>query len=84
MIDDKPWEPTLENAKEFSNLANEQHGNNPPSRDKPLKIPPRATEDTAPLRGSKDLSDQDSLEDVIASGYDAGTDAKATGKPRSR
>lgn len=70
MSDTKPWSPTLDNAKEFSDLANTAHGNNPPASDPPLRVPPRATEDTAPLRGSKDLSDPDSLEDVIAESYE--------------
>jgi hypothetical protein len=31
---------------------------------------PLANEDSAPLQGSKDLSDADSLEDVIAESYE--------------
>jgi hypothetical protein len=70
MSDTKPWTPTLDNAKDFSDLANRAHGNIPPDREPPLRVPPRATEDTAPLRGSKDVSDPDSLEDVIAESYE--------------
>ena len=70
MSNDKPWSPTLENAKEFSELSNEAHGNSPPVRTPPVRVPPLASEDTAPLRGSRDLSDPDSLEDVIADSYD--------------
>jgi hypothetical protein len=70
MKGDKPWSPTLDNAKEFSDLANRAHGNIPADSDRPVRVPPLASEDTAPLRGSKDVSDSDSLEDVIADSYD--------------
>jgi len=68
MSEKTPWSPTLENAKEFSELANEAHGNSPPVH--PLRVPPLAGEDTSPLQGSKDISDADSLEDVIAESYE--------------
>jgi hypothetical protein len=70
MNEGKPWYPTLETPEVFSDHDNPALGNNPP-----LRIP-LATEDTAPLQGSKDLSDADSLEDVIAASYN--TDAAAT------
>jgi hypothetical protein len=63
MSDTKPWYPNLEQAKEFTDHKNPSVGNDPP-----LRVP-LATEDTAPLQGSKDLSDEDSLEDVIADSF---------------
>jgi hypothetical protein len=65
MSDKTPWYPNLEEAKEFTDHPNPALGKNPP-----LRIP-LANEDTAPLQGSKDLSDDDSLEDVVAASYDA-------------
>jgi hypothetical protein len=65
MSEGKPWYPTLETPELFSEHGNPALGNSPP-----LRIP-LATEDTAPLQGSKDLSDADSLEDVIAASYNS-------------
>jgi hypothetical protein len=74
MSDDKPWSPTLEKAKEFRDHINPELRNDPP-----LRIP-EPTEDTAPLQGSKDLSDEDSLEDVIADSFEPDPEAPATNK----
>jgi hypothetical protein len=62
MSEIKPWYPNLENGKEFM-----EHKN--PLGDTPRIQIPDASEDTSPLEGSKDLSDPDSLEDVIADSY---------------
>jgi len=68
MSEIKPWYPDLETSDVFSEHQNPALGNDPP-----IRIP-LATEDTAPLQGSKDLSDPDSLPDVIAAGF--GPDAE--------
>jgi hypothetical protein len=68
MSDTKPWYPNLEQSKDFVDHKNPSLGDDPP-----IRIP-LATEDTAPLQGTKDLSDDDSLEDVIADSFD--TDAE--------
>jgi hypothetical protein len=60
----KPWSPNLGKAKNFTDHTNPALGDDPP-----LRLP-LANEDTAPLEGSKDLSDADSLEDVIAESYE--------------
>jgi hypothetical protein len=60
MSEAKPWSPKLDKSKEF-----QDHANPVLADDAPLRVP-LDTEDTAPLRGSRDLSDADSLEDVIA------------------
>jgi hypothetical protein len=72
MSENKPWYPNLEEAKEFTDHTNPALGNEPP-----LRIP-MANEDTAPLQGSKDLSDEDSLEDVVAASYDADAETPPT------
>ena len=64
MSEKKPWIPNLQEAKEFIDHASPALGN-----ELPLRFP-LANEDTAPLQGSKDLSDDDSLEDVIADSLD--------------
>jgi hypothetical protein len=64
MSEKQPWSPTIEKSKDFQDHQNPALGDDPP-----LRIPD-ATEDTAPLQGSKDLSDPDSLEDVIAESYE--------------
>ncbi len=64
MSEKQPWSPTIERSKDFQDHRNPAVGDDPP-----LRIPD-ATEDTAPLQGSKDLSDPDSLEDVIAASYE--------------
>ena len=78
MSDDKPWYPNLEKAKEFREHANPALGNDPP-----LRVPD-PNEDTAPLQGSKDLSDDDSLGDVIADSFEPepGTTKSPSGKTR--
>jgi hypothetical protein len=75
MSADKPWSPTLENPDAFMDHKNPALGNNPPLR---MPLP---DEDTAPLQGSKDLSDPDSLEDVIAASYDPDTAPTTTAEP---
>jgi hypothetical protein len=62
--ENKPWYPNLGKAKDFTDHTNPALGDDPPLR------MPLANEDTAPLQGSKDLSDADSLEDVIAESYE--------------
>jgi hypothetical protein len=64
MSGDKPWSPNLGKSNVFRDHTNPALGDDPPSRI------PLATEDTAPLQGSKDLSDEDSLEDVIAESFE--------------
>jgi len=55
------WRPRIERVKEFNpfeaRVEDEYLMNAPRLRSK---------EDTAPLQGTKDRSDQDSLEDVVA------------------
>jgi hypothetical protein len=70
--ENKPWYPNLEKAKEFTDHTNPALGGDPP-----LRIP-LANEDTAPLQGTKDLSDEDSLEDVIAESYEPEAEAPPT------
>jgi len=65
MSERKPWYPNLENAKDFQEHTNPGVS----STDPPLRMP-LPDEDTAPLQGSKDLSDPDSLEDVIADSFE--------------
>lgn len=72
MSENKPWYPNLEKAKEFTDHTNPALGGDPP-----LRIP-LANEDTAPLQGTKDLSDEDSLEDVIAESYEPEAEAPPT------
>jgi hypothetical protein len=76
MSGDKPWSPTLENPDDFMDHKNPALGNHNP----PLRMP-LPEEDTAPLRGSKDLSDPDSLEDVIAASYDSDTAPSTPAEP---
>ena len=64
MSDTKPWYPNLDKSKPFQEHANPALGD-----DAPLEVPD-AKEDTAPLQGSQDLSDPDSLEDVIATTFE--------------
>jgi hypothetical protein len=59
----KPWQPRVESEPElnpFENGASERGA----LLDTPQINDPE--EDSAPLEGSKDLSDEDSLDDVIA------------------
>lgn len=73
MSDKKPWYPNLEESREFTDHPNPALGNDPPLR------MPLANEDTAPLQGSKDLSDEDSLEDVVAASYDVDEETPSSG-----
>lgn len=57
----RAWRPHIERAVEFNPfeaVAGDDHLKNVPKL--------RSREDTAPLQGTRDLSDVDSLEDVIA------------------
>jgi len=63
----KPWQPRVDTETElnpFTNHTSEREGLvNAPEISDP-------EEDSAPLEGSKDLSDEDSLVDVIADSSD--------------
>jgi hypothetical protein len=61
MSDRKPWEPSLETPEDANPFANRTQGEG--RFTKKVRDP---EEDTSPLQGSKDISDDDSLEDVIA------------------
>jgi hypothetical protein len=60
----KPWEPKVDSSEKVLN----PFANPVSDRDGVLDTPDiqDAAVDSAPLQGSKDLSDEDSLEDVIA------------------
>ncbi|HVW67697.1 MAG TPA: hypothetical protein VHB68_01925 [Steroidobacteraceae bacterium] len=58
-----PWEPKIERAREFNPFTKVDADKTPFKETRDLG---QLEEDTAPLQGSKDLSDKDSLEDVIA------------------
>lgn len=65
MTSREPWKPHMERQAEFNPFDTTP-------KDDALKRAPKirnAEEDTAPLQGTKDLSDADSLEDVIADSY---------------
>jgi hypothetical protein len=60
MCPQKPWSPKIDGQPLFNPFA-------PPDGDR--STPPKLREpqeDTAPLQGTKDVSDADSLQDVIA------------------
>jgi hypothetical protein len=76
MNEKQPWSPTLDKSKDFQDHQNPTLGDDPP-----LRIPD-ATEDTAPLQGSKDLSDADSLEDVIAESYEPDAEDRSKVSPK--
>lgn len=61
MSDRKPWQPRLDTEQEQNAFANRPQGDGA-FRNK-LRDP---EEDTSPLQGSKDISDDDSLVDVVA------------------
>ena len=61
MADRKPWEPSLDTPEDANPFANRTQGEG-----KFTKKVRDAEEDSSPLQGSKDLSDEDSLVDVIA------------------
>lgn len=60
------WEPKIERAREFNAFVKVNADKGPFVEERTLDP---SMEDTAPLQGTKDLSDQDSLEDVIADAY---------------
>ena len=65
MTSHQPWKPHIERQPEFNPFDTTP-------KDDSLTSAPKlrnAEEDTAPLQGSKDLSDADSLEDVIAEAH---------------
>jgi hypothetical protein len=61
MAERKPWQPSLDTEPDANPFANRTQGEG--SFVKKVRDP---EEDTAPLQGSKDISDYDSLLDVIA------------------
>ena len=63
----KPWQPKVDSEPELNPFANHTA-----KRDGLLNTPEVSDpeEDSSPLQGSKDLSDDDSLEDVIADSKD--------------
>ena len=62
----KPWEPTIERDRFFNPFAKVDADKGPLTESREDLRP----EDTAPLQGSKDFSDADSLGDVIADAYE--------------
>ncbi|MGA8707055.1 MAG: hypothetical protein WB646_08725 [Steroidobacteraceae bacterium] len=77
----EPWRPKIDNQPEFNPFGTVIDDHNA------LSDPPKlrdAEQDTAPLQGSKDLSDADSLEDVIAHAHSQPSPgAGGTGSPPS-
>jgi len=65
----KPWQPTVEGEPELNPF-----NHHTADRDELLNAPEisDAEEDSSPLQGSKDLSDADSLVDVISDSSDRG------------
>jgi hypothetical protein len=65
----KPWQPKVEVESELNPFVNRTA-----ERDGLLDTPEVSDpeEDSSPLEGSKDLSDEDSLVDVIADSTDRG------------
>jgi hypothetical protein len=61
MSDRKPWQPSLDAPEDANPFANRTQGEG--KFTKKVRDP---EEDTSPLQGSKDISDEDSLIDVIA------------------
>lgn len=61
------WRPTVGQEPDFNPFTGPTSAS-----DSPLKAPTllEPDEDTAPLQGSKDLSDDDSLDDVVAEADD--------------
>jgi hypothetical protein len=67
MTERKPWQPKMDQQQELNSFVNATTGTtheNDEIND--------AEEDSAPLQGSKDLSDADSLQDVIADSGEPG------------
>jgi hypothetical protein len=75
MTERKPWQPSLDTEPDANPFANRTQGEG--SFVKKIRDP---NEDTAPLQGSKDISDDDSLLDVIA---DQSLGERATTSPRA-
>jgi hypothetical protein len=71
MSDRKPWQPNLDTPEDANPFANRTQGDG--RFTKKVRDP---EEDTSPLQGSKDLSDEDSLEDVIADGSEPASSTK--------
>jgi hypothetical protein len=59
----KPWQPRVESEPEFNPFENDTSERGALLDTPQINDP---DEDSAPLEGSKDLSDEDSLDDVIA------------------
>jgi hypothetical protein len=71
MSSQKPWEPKIDSPDYFNAEPNVVDK----ARDSTIQNP---EEDTGPLEGTHDLSDEDSLEDVVADAY---SDRKSDKKP---
>lgn len=65
MTSREPWQPHMDQQSEFNPFDTTPKEGAPNSA---LRLR-KAQEDTAPLQGTKDLSDSDSLEDVIADAH---------------
>jgi hypothetical protein len=61
MSERKPWQPRLDTEPEVNPFANRTQGEG--TFNNKVRDP---NEDTVPLQGSQDISDDDSLTDVIA------------------
>jgi hypothetical protein len=64
----KPWQPKMDDTERTLNPSASPVSDREGILDTPQIRDP--AEDSAPLQGSKDLSDDDSLEDVIADDAD--------------
>jgi|GEM_PF-2113702 len=62
----RAWRPKVDTQPEFNPFGSVESGKDSLNHTPPLRD---ANEDTAPLEGSMDLSDEDSLQDVIAGQY---------------
>ncbi len=76
----KPWEPKIERDSEFNPFAKVDAAKGSFTESRGLLD---LEEDTSPLQGTKDLSDVDSLQDVIADAY-AGQESKTETKPEAK
>ena len=69
----EPWKPRVEEEQEFNPFS-------PPGDDRDALLhSPKIndpSQDSTPLQGSKDLSDPDSLDDVIEDANESGVPAK--------
>ena len=66
MSSNKSWEPRIDSEGPFNPFAPVDGDKGPYAGSPQLRNP---EEDTGPLQGSKDISDTDSLEDVIADSH---------------